>query len=214
MKLAGARLWTDFRTMVVLVGLLWLIEIGDQVWQRMPGGHTLDMLGVKPRDAWGLMGILFAPFVHHGFGHLLSNSVPLIILGWLMLVGGRWLFVRATAVIMVVSGLGTWLLGTPDSVHLGASGLIYGWLAFLLVRGFLEMSVRWVVVSVAIGVLYAWNFTLFQFDAKTSTSAHLFGFFGGLLAAWIFFYLPKRRAGFALPGLGSSGKSDAMSKSN
>jgi len=184
-----------FRVMVMLVAALWFIEIADQVWTRSSPTHSFDDLGIRPRTLWGIVGILFAPFVHSGFGHLANNSLPLILLGWLVMLGGRLLFFKVSGLILLVAGVATWLFGTAPGPHLGASGLVYGYLGFLLVRGFLEPSVRWVVVSVAVGVLYTGILGTMLPAGQVSGAGHLGGFVGGVLSGWLLFYLPKGRAG-------------------
>lgn len=200
-----AQVLGHFRLMVMLVAALWFVEIGDQLWQRTSPEHSLDMLGVWPRTVWGIVGIVFAPFVHSGFGHLANNSLPLILLGWVVMLGGRLLFFKVSAMIVVVAGVATWLFGAAPGPHLGASSLIYGYLGFLLVRGFLEPSVRWVVVSVAVGVLYTGVLGALLPAGNVSGAGHLGGFLGGVMAGWFLFYLPKLRAGRPPAGPGAPG---------
>jgi len=190
-----AQMLGYFRLMVMLVAALWFVEIADQLWQRSSPENSLDALGIRPRTLWGVVGIVFAPFVHGGFGHLANNTLPLVLLGWVVMLGGRLLFFKVSALIVLVAGVATWLLGAAPGPHLGASGLIYGYLGFLLVRGFLEPSVRWVVVSVAVGVLYTGVLGAMLPAGNVSGAGHLGGFLGGVLAGWLLFYLPKWRAG-------------------
>lgn len=190
-----AQVLGHFRLMVMLVAGLWFVEIGDQLWMRSQGGASLDVLGIRPRTLWGLVGIAGAPFVHNGFGHLANNTVPLVLLGWLVMLGGRKLFFKVSGLIVLVSGVATWLFGAAPGPHLGASGLIYGYLGFLLVRGFLEPSVRWVVVSVAVGVLYTGVLGALLPAGQVSGAGHLGGFLGGVLAGWLLFFVPKWRTG-------------------
>lgn len=184
-----------FRLIVMLVAGLWFVEIVDRLWARSSPGHSLEAFGILPRTLFGLVGIVTSPFIHGGFGHLANNSGPLILLGWLVLLGGRKLFFKVSGLILLVSGTATWLFGSAPGPHLGASGLIYGYLGFLLVRGFLEPSVRWVVVSVAVGILYTGVLGSFLPDGQVSGAGHLGGFLGGVLAGWLLFFLPKWRAG-------------------
>ena len=115
---------------VILGGFLiafWLLEAADQFLL----GHALDQLGVRPRTMLGLRGILFAPFLHGNFAHLLANTVPFLVLGWFVMVQGMRKFWLVTLVTVLISGLGMWLFGRSNSVHLGASGLIFGYFGFL-----------------------------------------------------------------------------------
>lgn len=193
LKRTGAHLWGNFRLIMVLVGLLWMVEAADQLLRRLYGGYTLDWLGIVPRTLWGLPGIGFASLVHAGFDHLLKNTFPLLVLGWLVMLGGRALFFKVSLITALSAGAGTWLFGTAPGPHLGASGVIYGYLGFLLVRGFLELSVRWVIVSVLVGVLYSGALGGFFPGGQVSVVGHAFGFAGGVLAGWLLFYLPRRR---------------------
>ena len=189
----GRQLWEPLRLMVVLVALLWFVEVADQILKKSAANYSLDSLGIAPRTVRGLLGIFFAPFVHGGFWHLWNNTLPLIFLGWIVMLGGRLLFVRVSAIIILAAGVGTWLFGTAPGPHLGASTLIYGFLGFLLLRGFLEPSIRWVIVSVVIGVLYSGALGGFLPRGQISVVGHIFGFLGGLSASWLLFYLPKLR---------------------
>ena len=188
--------------MVMLVAGLWFVEIADQIWQKSAPGQSLDMLGIRPRTLAGLGGIITSAFVHSGFGHLANNTLPLIFLGWMVMLGGKRLFFRVSGVILIVSGVATWLFGSAPGPHLGASGLIYGYLGFLLVRGFLEPSVRWVIVAVVIGVLYSGALGGFLPEGNVSAAGHLGGFLGGVLAGWLLFYLPRLRAARKSAALG------------
>lgn len=190
----GEKLKKQALFMAGIVVSLWIIEIVDCI---IP--PDLESLGIRPRQPLGLIGIVCAPFLHDGFLHLIGNSVALFCLGWVVLLGGMQSFLRVTALVAVVAGLGTWLFGAAGSIHIGASGVVYGYMAFLLLRGFFEKSLRWVVVALLVG------FTLYGFvdfsvggeaadingAARISWSGHLSGFVGGILAAWLFYYRPR-----------------------
>ncbi|MGI8604379.1 MAG: rhomboid family intramembrane serine protease [Verrucomicrobiales bacterium] len=191
---AGAHLWRNFRLIFVLVGVLWMIEVADQLLGRVHPVYTLDYLGVVPRTWWGLPGIFFAPLVHGSFSHLLNNTLPLLFLGWVVLLGGHRLFWQVTLICGLSAGAGTWVFGTGPGPHLGVSGVVYGYLGFLLVRGFLELSVRWVIVAVIIGILYSGALGGFLPSGTVSVAGHVFGFVGGILSGWLLFYVPRRRS--------------------
>lgn len=162
------------------VVLLWVLEIVDTV-----ADHRLDGWGVEPRDGVGLRGVLFAPLLHGGWTHLESNTVPVLVLGFLVLVTGISRGLAATGVIWLVGGLGTWLVGPPATVHLGASVLVFGWLTYLVVRGFLHR--RGVEIVIGVVVLLVWGGLLWGVLPGTpgvSWQGHLFGAIGGLVAAW------------------------------
>jgi membrane associated rhomboid family serine protease len=167
--------------MVGLLAWLWLLEVADTLT-----GNRLDNLGIHAQDIDGLPGIISAPFLHAGWDHLISNSLPFFVLGFLVLLGGlaRWLL--ASLIAIITSGLAAWLLTPGEVVILGASGLIFGWLTYLLARGL--WSRRPGQVAVAIGVLVLYGGLIFGVlpgQAGVSWQAHLGGAIGGVLAAWL-----------------------------
>lgn len=171
----------------VFVGMLWVLEVVDTVL-----GNRLDRLGIEPLEADGLWGVLFAPLLHAGFGHLVANTVPTLVLTFLIMLSGGPVWARATGIVWVVGGLGTWLTGGANTLHLGASVLVFGWIVFLVLRGFFNRSVLQVVVG--IGVLLAYGGALWGVLPTTpgvSWQGHLFGAIGGGLAA---FWLAPREA--------------------
>ncbi len=169
------------------VAFLWLLEAVD--WLIFRG--QLDNWGVWPRTAVGLWGILFAPLLHVGFGHLAANTVPFLALGWFVMVRRMSDFFMVTVVTAVVSGLGIWLIAPSGTVHLGASGLIFGYFGFLLLRGYFERSFSSILWSILVLFLYGgmiWGVLPQRYGI--SWQSHLFGFIGGGLAAY---WLTQRR---------------------
>lgn len=161
------------------VGALYVVEGVDQVL-----GNRLDGFGVIPREAYGFDGILFAPLLHAGWWHLFGNTVPLLVLGYLILLSGVARWAAVTTVVWLVAGLGTWLTGAPGSIHLGASVLVFGWLVYLILRGFFTRRVGQVLVGLAVLVLYGgllWG--VLPTQVGVSWQGHLFGAIGGVLAA-------------------------------
>ncbi len=178
----GARSRVSLAAQVIaaFVALLYAIELVDVLL-----GGRLDLAGVEPREPEGLDGILWAPLLHGSWAHLAANTVPLLVFGFLILLAGvaRWLVV--TAVVWVVGGLGVWLTGGDNTLHLGASVLAFGWLVFLLVRGFFSRSPRQVLVGVLLLFLYGGLLLgVLPGTPGVSWQGHLFGALGGLLAAW------------------------------
>jgi membrane associated rhomboid family serine protease len=162
------------------VVLLYLIEAVDTLT-----GQRLDALGVRPRQVDGLDGIAFAPLLHASWAHLVSNTPPLLLFGFLILLAGvaRWLAV--TAVVWVVGGAGTWLIGPTNSLHLGASVLAFGWLVYLLLRGVFSNRMSHVLLGVLLLVLYGGLLLgLAPGRPGVSWQGHLFGAIGGAIAAW------------------------------
>lgn len=161
------------------VALMWILEIVDIVL-----GGALNSYGIRPHQLIGLRGILFAPFLHGGFGHLIANTIPFLVLGWFVMLQETRDFFVVTGITMLVSGLGTWLVGSSNSVHIGASGIIFGYLGFLLLRGYFERNFPSILLSLVVGFLYGgaiWG--VLPTRPGISWEGHLFGFIGGVIAA-------------------------------
>ena len=165
---------------VGFVVLLWLIELADVL---LPA--QLDDEGIRPRSEDGLWGILWAPLLHAGWGHLIANSLPLLVLGFLVFLSGIGRALAATAVIWVVGGLGTWLIAPEHTVHIGASVIVFGWLTYLMLRGIFARNEGQIALGAVILVLYGgalWG--VLPGQPGISWQGHLFGAIGGGLAAW------------------------------
>ncbi|MDG4767842.1 rhomboid family intramembrane serine protease [Solwaraspora sp. WMMD406] len=178
-----ASLGRAFVAMCAVVPVLFVIEALD-VW--LNAGFDFAA-GIIPRRIDGLDGVFFAPFLHHGFDHLYSNSVPLILLGTFVLAAGVRRFLYSTLVIILVSGFGVWLTGSPSTVVVGASGVVFGYLGLVLMRGIVERTWWNLGVVLLVGLLYGWQLVgILPTDALISWQGHLFGFVGGVLAAILF----------------------------
>lgn len=184
-----ASLGRAFVAMCAVVPVLFVIEALD-VW--LGAGFDYSA-GIIPRRIDGLDGVFFAPFLHHGFDHLYSNSVPLILLGTFVLAAGVRRFLYSTLVIILVSGLGVWFTGSPNTVVVGASGVVFGYLGLVLMRGIVERTWWNLGVVLLVGLLYGWQLVgILPTDALISWQGHLFGFIGGVLAAILF----RRRSSY------------------
>nr|WP_207892861.1 rhomboid family intramembrane serine protease [Micromonospora sp. MW-13] len=183
-----ASIGRAFVAMCAVVPALFLVEGLDAGL-----GIDLDLAGgIIPRRIDGLDGVLFSPFLHADFNHLYSNSVPLILLGTFVLAAGFRRFLWSTLVIVLVSGLGVWFTGSPNSVVVGASGVIFGYLGVLLTRGVVERSWWNFGVVLLVGLLYGWQLLgILPTDERISWQGHLFGLVGGVVAAILF---RRRRA--------------------
>jgi membrane associated rhomboid family serine protease len=161
-------------------GVLWLIQIVNAfVFQ---GG--LARLGIVPRTLGGLWGILFAPFLHGSFAHLIANTVPLMVLGWFVMLRRKRDLFTVSLLSALVGGLGTWLFAPALSVTIGASVLIFGYLGYLLSRGIFERRLWPIAGSVLVFFLYGGAlFGVLPGAPGISWQAHLFGLLGGVLAA-------------------------------
>jgi membrane associated rhomboid family serine protease len=163
-----------------IVGIFWIVELVDQFLLR----GFLDRFGVIPRNLIGLRGIALAPFLHGDLAHLMANTVPFCVLGWLILVRGRETFFQVSALVALVSGLGTWLIAPANTIHIGASGLVFGYLGYLMFRGWFERSASGILLSLFIvGVYGSLIFGVLPLRAGVSWQMHLFGFIGGAIAA-------------------------------
>lgn len=147
-------------------------------------GGALLSLGVIPRTAVGLRGILFAPFLHGSLDHIVANSIPFVVLGWMVMLRDERHFIPVTLAGMFGSALVAWLLGAPGSVHIGASGVIFGYLGFLMLSGWYTRSFGSIVLSAVVTLLWG-GLVLGMMPGAPGISwqAHTGGFLGGVLAA-------------------------------
>jgi membrane associated rhomboid family serine protease len=186
--------WAALIMLLMLAGM-WMLELLDQL-----SGNQLDQLGIHAREVDGMPEILTAPFLHAGWDHLISNSLPFVVLGFLVLLSGlaRWLV--ASLIIIVISGLTAWFLTPANTIILGASGLIFGWMTYLLARGLWSRRPAQVVIAVLVLLVYGgliWG--VFPSGAGISWQAHLGGAVAGVLAAWLLHRRATRQAVPAAP---------------
>jgi membrane associated rhomboid family serine protease len=174
-------------TIVTFVALLYVIEAWDQV-----SGDRLEDNGIRPLESDGLTGILFAPLLHANWAHLVANTVPALVLGFLVTLAGMARFVWATAIIWFLGGFGTWVIGNvgaPAGVetnHIGASGVIFGWLTFLIVFGFFTRHAWQITVGIVVLFVYGgilWGALPGTFGV--SWQGHLCGGVAGVVAAYL-----------------------------
>lgn len=175
---------SDVRHGLVFVGvmavIMWVAEIVDTVM-----GGDLDAYGIEPRDTDGLDGIVFAPFLHGGFDHLIANTVPFLVLGAIIALSGLARVALVTLIVMVVGGLGTWLVAPSHTVHIGASGVVFGYAGYLIARAVYTRSLSHLAAGII--VVAIWGFTLLGGllpQDGISWQGHLFGLVGGVVAAW------------------------------
>jgi membrane associated rhomboid family serine protease len=170
---------------VVLGGSVTTIWAGFAA--QMVTGDALLAFGIRPRTVEGLWGILVAPFLHANPEHLIANTVPLLVLGWLVMLRDARHFVPVTVLAMLGAGLTAWTLGAPGSVHIGASGVVFGYLGFLILAGWFARSVGAIALSLIVTVLWGGLvFGVLPGQPGISWQAHLGGFVGGVLAArWL-----------------------------
>jgi membrane associated rhomboid family serine protease len=167
------------RVLAVLVAVMWVSEIVDSV-----AGNSLDQYGIEPRDADGLIGIFTAPFLHLGFGHLISNTIPLVTMGLAIAFAGAMRVIAVTTVVAAVSGVGIWITAPENSVTIGASGVVFGYATYLVSRG--AFTRRLVDLGVGLVVIVFWGGALLGGllpEQGISWQGHLFGAIGGVVAA-------------------------------
>ncbi len=172
--------WDSFKTLLAVVALLWAILFAGYFF-------PIHEYGIWPRSIHGLYGILFAPFIHAGIDHLIANSISLLLLGSIFLTIERKLSIYIVLFIIVIGGLGTWVIGRGGYAHIGASGVIYGILGYLLAMGVFNRSIRTVIISLLVFFLYGgaiWG--IFPAAGFVSWESHLCGFLAGIATARIY----------------------------
>jgi membrane associated rhomboid family serine protease len=164
-----------------MIAVMVLVQLASLFWANL-----VNVLGIQPRTLSGLVGIVTAPFVHLDWQHLVSNAIPFLIFGFLVMVHGVKQFVAVTAVIWLVSGFGVWLTAPSDSVVIGASGIVFGWLAYLLARGIFNRNVWQILLGVVLFLIWGGMFWgVLPGASGISWQGHLFGSLGGVLAAFL-----------------------------
>ncbi len=187
----------------ITAAIMWVSEIIDAL-PRV----DLDQYGVHPRHIDGLDGILWMPFLHGGFDHLIGNTVPYLVLGGMIALSGLARVVSVFAIVAVVGGLGTWIVAPENSVHIGASGIVFGFAAYLVARWVYTRRAAHVFAGVL--VCAVWGGALLSGLVPTdgvSWQGHLFGGLGGIVAAVLLDRRESRRS------RGLSGAGDAASRS-
>lgn len=166
-------------TIAAMVAVMWLLEVVDVI-----AGHRLDAYGIEPRSTEGLAEVVSAPFLHLGFDHLVSNTVPFAVMGAAIALSGAVRVLLVTAIVALISGLGVWLIAPAGTTTLGASGLVFGYATYLLLRGVFNRSVLEIAIGIVVGVV--WGTALLGGllpQEGISWQAHFFGAVGGVIAA-------------------------------
>ena len=172
------RFWNAFLASAFFVVGLWWIKLLEG-WL----GQSLGGLGVRPGEWSGLIGVLFAPLIHGSTAHLVNNSLPLLILGTLVLAVYPRTALRGIAFIWIVSGLGIWAFGRESS-HIGASGVSHGLMVLLLVLGVLRRDRPAIAAAMIAFFMYGGMLlSILPGDPQISWEAHLFGALSGVVAA-------------------------------
>jgi membrane associated rhomboid family serine protease len=170
------------QVVLALLAAMWVLEVVDVALD-----HRLDQYGIEPRDPDGLVGVVAAPFLHADFGHLIANTIPFVTLGIIIGLQGVARVLAVTGIVMVVSGLGTWLIAPDNSIHIGASGVVFGYATYLLARGIFNRDL--IEIAIGLGVVAIWGTALLGGlipQDGVSWQGHFFGAVGGVLAARVF----------------------------
>jgi membrane associated rhomboid family serine protease len=172
-RLAGVQV------LLALVALMWVLEIVDAA-----SGEQLDRYGIEPRDPDGLDGIVAAPFLHVGFGHLVGNTIPFVAMGVVIALQGALRLLAVTAIVALVSGLGTWLIAPADTLHLGASGVVFGYATYLISRGLFNRDALELGIGALVAVLWGGALVAgLEPQQGISRQGHLFGAIRRVVAA-------------------------------
>jgi membrane associated rhomboid family serine protease len=169
------------RLLAVIVAVMWVVEIINTL-----DGNRLDGDGLWPRDVGRLWGILTTPFLHASFAHLIGNTIPFLFMGAVVALRGAARLALVTGIIIVVGGLGTWLIGPSGVPTVGASGVVFGYAAYLLTRGFFDRSLLEALTGLVVAVL--WGGALLSSlvpHPGVSWQGHLCGALAGVLAAYL-----------------------------
>jgi membrane associated rhomboid family serine protease len=167
--------------LVAIVVLMWVIEGINSLDNQ---GLNLD--GIYPRNVGHLWGILTAPFLHVSFAHLIDNTIPFVFMGVIIALRGAARLALVTAIVIIIGGIGTWLIAPAGSVTVGASGVVFGYATYLLTRGIFNRSWLEFLTGIVVGVV--WGGALLSSlvpQHGISWQDHLCGAIGGIFAAWL-----------------------------
>ena len=168
--------------MVGFLAILWIVQIIN--WADHY--QLTNSYGIQPRDIGRLPDILTAPFLHVSWAHIEGNSGPLFIFGFLAAYRGVTKFYGVTALVILTSGLGAWLTGSTGSVSAGASGVVFGYFGYIMVRGFFDRHAIDMLVGAVMALCFAYQFSVLLPQQGISWQAHIGGLVGGVLAGWVF----------------------------
>jgi membrane associated rhomboid family serine protease len=180
-----AELFTPLVPVLAMLAVMWSEEVVDTALDG-----RLDRFGIRPRQLGGLDGIVFSPFLHSGFGHLVANTLPFLFLGGAICLGSARRFVQVTVIVGAISGAGTWLTGPVRSLHIGASGLVFGYLTYLITRGAFARKASYIFGGLVAFLVYGGVLWGLVPRPGVSWQGHLFGAIGGVVAAWILHHQP------------------------
>jgi membrane associated rhomboid family serine protease len=174
--------WQGVELLLAIVAVMWIVEVINSL-----DHNALDNdASLIPRDFGRIWAIFTSPFLHYSWSHLIDNTIPLLFLGLIIALAGISRVVLVTLIVIVVGGLGTWLIAPGDTQTVGASGLVFGYAAYLLTRGIFDRNALEVVIGVIVAVI--WGGALLSSlvpHTGISWQGHLCGAIGGVVAAWV-----------------------------
>ena len=178
---------TAIVTVAGMLAAMWVFELLDSFVLLGSLDRTFGLRAWNLDSPWT---VITAPFMHGNLAHLIGNSLPFLVLGTLVAFSGMGRFLITTLIVTLVSGLGVWLFSSPNSLTVGASGLVFGYFGYTVLRGIIERKTIDIVIMICVILFYGtmiWG-VLPQYPG-VSWQAHLFGFIGGLMSAYV---LPRR----------------------
>ncbi|HTX81202.1 MAG TPA: rhomboid family intramembrane serine protease [Streptosporangiaceae bacterium] len=190
--------------MVGFLAILWIIQVAN-----FADSYRLDQYGIQPRDLASLPNILIAPFLHVSWTHIESNSGPLFIFGFLAAYRGVVRFLGLTLLVIVTSGLASWFFGAPHTVGVGASGVVFGYLGYILVRGFFDRHGIDIMIGAVMALCFAYQFTVLLPQHGIGWQDHIGGLVGGVIGGWIFRDRSARSGSRSVPHPKRSGAATA-----
>jgi membrane associated rhomboid family serine protease len=168
--------------MAGFIAVIWIVQIVNWADHNQLTLHY----GIKPHQVGSLPDILTAPFLHFSWSHIEGNSGPLFIFGFIAAYRGIRKFLGVTALIVLTSGLAAWLTESGNSVGAGASGLVFGYFGYIMVRGFFDRHAIDLLIGAVMALSFAYQFTVLVPQAGIGWQAHIGGLVGGVLGAWVF----------------------------
>ncbi|MGC9219772.1 MAG: rhomboid family intramembrane serine protease [Solirubrobacteraceae bacterium] len=179
-----------------IVAVMWLVEVVNAL-----DANRLDSDGLYARNLSRIWGILTSPFIHASFAHLADNSVPLLLLGLIIAAHGARRLAVVTGLIIVIGGLGTWLISPGGVSTIGASGVVFGYATYLMARGFFDRKIWELGVGLVVGVIWGWALLSSLIPhAGISWQGHVCGAIAGVLVAWRFAAADRQSRAAAVPG--------------
>ncbi len=190
--------------LTAIVAVMWLIEVINTL-----DSNALDNDGIIPRDFGRLWSVFTAPFIHASFAHLISNTIPFVFMGAIIALRGAARLAVVTAIVIVIGGVGTWLIAPAHTVTIGASGVVFGYATYLLARGIFNRSALELLTGALVAVV--WGGALLASIVPhygVSWQGHVCGAIGGVVAAWL---LARRARALGAPA-GARSPASAVAK--